>query len=144
MRQHLQNLRIGTRLALGFTLILVLATVATSSALVIGRSATQSTERMMEKPLAKERVVADWYVMTFAAIARTSMIARSSDSELSTTFAKPIAESVEKTSGLVKKLEPLLESDEEKALFKSIHETRATYQAAKVAVMNAKKAGNAD
>jgi methyl-accepting chemotaxis protein len=143
MRHLLNNLRIGSRLALGFALILILATVATSTALLSARSGAQATQQMMQVPLAKERLVADWYVMTYSAIARTSMIARSSDNNLSSMFAKPIADSVTKTSGIVKQVEALLSTPEEKTLLASITDERAKYQAAKVAVMNAKKAGDA-
>jgi methyl-accepting chemotaxis protein len=143
MRHLLNNLRIGSRLALGFALILILATVATSTALLSARSGAQATQQMMQVPLAKERLVSDWYVMTYSAIARTSMIARSSDNNLSSMFAKPIADSVTKTSGIVKQVEALLSTPEEKTLLASITDERAKYQAAKVAVMNAKKAGDA-
>ena len=42
----------------------------------------------------KERLVADWVVLTYSAIARTSMIARSSDASLSDTFKDTIVASV--------------------------------------------------
>jgi methyl-accepting chemotaxis protein len=143
MKHFFLNMRLGARLALGFGLILVLSIVATSSALLTARAGAQATEQMMQVPLAKERLVSDWYVLTYSAIARTSLIARSSDNELSTLFAKPIADSVTAASAVVKQVEPLLGTPDEKAKFAAINALRAKYQAAKVAVMNAKKAGDA-
>jgi methyl-accepting chemotaxis protein len=143
MRHLFQNFRIGFRLAIGFALILILSIITTSSALLTARDSAEATRQMMQVPLAKERLVSDWYLMTYSAVARTSMIARSSDNELSSMFAKPIADSVTKTSGIVKQVEVLLSTPEEKALLATITDERAKYQAAKVAVMNAKKAGDA-
>ncbi|MEX5745783.1 methyl-accepting chemotaxis protein [Massilia sp. X63] len=143
MNYFFHHMRIGTRLALAFALILVLATVATGSALLAAQASARATEQMMAEPLAKERLVSSWYVMTYSAIARTSLIARSSDHSLSEVFAKTIADSVTRSTELIKKIEPLLASPEEKAKLDSIKALRAKYQAAKVAVMDAKKAGDA-
>jgi methyl-accepting chemotaxis protein len=142
MRHYFLNLRIGTRLTLGFIVILILSIIATWSALLTARQGNDATQGLLKEPLAKERLISDWYVMTYSAIARTSLIARSSDNELSSKFAKPIADSVVVANGLIKQIEPLLTTDEEKRLLKSITEHRAKYQAAKVAIMDAKKAGN--
>ena len=83
----LSNLRISSRLTLGFAVVLLLATASTSIALISGNRNAAATREMMEKPLAKERLIADWYVLIYSAIARTSMIARSTDEKLATTFA---------------------------------------------------------
>ena len=139
----LKNLRIGSRLAVGFAAILVLSLAGTASALYTARASADSTRQMMELPLAKERLISDWYVMTYSAIARTSLIARSSDATLSTTFAKDIADSVTAGSALIKQVEPRLSTPEEKTAFQQIIALRKVYQDSKVQVMNARKAGNA-
>ena len=139
----LSHLRIGTRLAAGFALVLLLSVISTSYALYSARVNAEATRQMMEKPLAKERLVSDWYVLIYSAIARTSMIARSTDETLSNVFAETIADSTKQGSELLKKIEALLDSDEEKAIFKSSIAERVKYQDAKTLVMNARKAGNA-
>jgi methyl-accepting chemotaxis protein len=136
--------RIGTRLAIAFAAVLLLSTISTSYSLMTARIAANATRQMTEQPLVKERLVSDWYVFTYSAIARTALIARSTDDTLATTFAKPIADSVAKSTELMKQLEPLLVTDEEKAMMKAIVAERAKYQAAKVEVMNAKQAGDAE
>ena len=139
----LKNLRIGSRLAIGFATILVLSLAGTGSALYTARESAADTQKLMEQPLAKERLVSDWYVMTYSAIARTSMIARSSDATLATVFAKPIADSVTNATAIVKDVESRLTSDSEKEVFNNIVALRKKYQDAKVQVMNARKAGDA-
>jgi methyl-accepting chemotaxis protein len=143
MKYFLRHIRIGSRLTIAFALILVLATIATASALLAARSNAEATERMLAVPLTKERLVSDWNVNTYSAIVRTSLIARSSDNTLSTVFAKDIADSVTRSTEIIKKVEPLLDSPEEKSQLQAVQSLRAKYQAAKVEVMDAKKAGDA-
>jgi methyl-accepting chemotaxis protein len=144
MSHYLQNLRIGTRLTFGFALILVLSIVSTTYALVSARANVAAMETMTGAPLAKERLVADMKTLMSGGIWRTSMIARSADGGLAVAFADAQAEGVKSGNVVIKKIEGLLESEQEKALFAAITATRATYQAAKVAVMDAKKAGNSE
>jgi methyl-accepting chemotaxis protein len=143
MKYFLRHTRIGTRLAIAFASILVLATIATASALMAASANADATEKMLAVPLAKERLVSDWNVNTYSAIVRTSLIARSTDTTLSTVFAKDIADSVSASTEIIKKVEPLLDSPEEKAQLATVQSLRAKYQAAKVEVMDAKKAGDA-
>jgi methyl-accepting chemotaxis protein len=144
MSQYLQNLRIGTRLTFGFALILVLSIVSTTYALVSARANVAAMETMTGAPLAKERLVSDMKTLMSGGIWRTSMIARSADGGLAVAFADAQAEGVKSGNAVIKKIEGLLETEQEKALFAAITAERAKYQAAKVAVMDAKKAGNSD
>jgi len=139
----LSQLRIGHRLAAGFTIVLLLSLVATSVALVNARNNAEATRHMMEKPLAKERLIADWYVLIYSAIARTALIARSSDDSLSTTFADVIAASAKRGGELMGNVKELAISDEERKTLDDVTEVRNKYQQAKNDVMNARKAGDA-
>jgi methyl-accepting chemotaxis protein len=82
----LRNLRIGTRLALGFAIVLGLTVVAAAFSLVSAVRNAEATRLMMQSPLAKERLISDWYLLTYAAIARTAMISRTTDETLPITF----------------------------------------------------------
>jgi methyl-accepting chemotaxis protein len=138
----LPNVRIGTRLAIGFAVVLALSVLSTGYALMNASANAGATKRMMAIPLAKERIASDWYVLIFSAIARTSIIAKSTDGSIAKVFADEIAASTKKGTETLKRLEPLLTSDEERAIYKTSLEWRVKYQAAKDLVMNAKKAGN--
>jgi methyl-accepting chemotaxis protein len=139
----LSQMRIGTRLAIGFAVVLLLAILATSVALVNARTNAKATRAMMEQPLAKERLVSDWYVLIYSAIARTALIARSSDDKLSDTFADVIAASTKRGGELLGQIKELLSTDEERKIYDEITTLRNTYQKAKTDVMNARKAGDA-
>ncbi|WP_447777358.1 methyl-accepting chemotaxis protein [Variovorax boronicumulans] len=136
------NLRIGTRLTIAFGIVLGLSVISSAVALISARNNAEATRIMMQSPLAKERLIADWYVLTYSAIARTSMIARTTDEALPMLFADVISESVKKGTETMAKVEALLVTDEEKATYKSIVELRAKYQAAKDDVTRAKASGN--
>jgi len=142
MTYFFRHLRIGTRLAAAFALILILAIIATASALLTARAGAQATERMMDMPLKKERLASDWYVFTYSAIERTSLIARSTDNTLSTVFAKQIAASTANATATIAQIEPLLDAPEEKSLMATVQKNRAAFQAAKKAVMDAKSTGD--
>ncbi len=139
----LSRIRITSRLAIGFAVVLLLATIATSYALVTTRHSAEATKTMMASPLAKERIVADWYAITHSAVIRTTFIAKSTDSELAKTFATDIANSVKNATVKSKELEALLSLDGEKTRYAQILDKRKVYQAAKEATMSAKLAGNA-
>ena len=141
--QFLSQLRIGPRLAAGFGIVLLLSAIGTSYALYHSNDTANATRAMMDRPLAKERIVSDWYVLIYSAVARTQMIARSSDNELSTTFATAIADSAKRGAELLKSIEGLLETDEERKIYQDAVAIRTKYQDAKNQVMNAKKAGDA-
>ncbi|MYM26727.1 HAMP domain-containing protein [Duganella sp. CY15W] len=139
----LSQMRIGTRLAFGFAVVLLLAILATSVALVNARANAQATRAMMEQPLAKERLVSDWYVLIYSAIARTALIARSTDDKLSDTFAETISASTKRGSELLAQIKELLATDEERKMYEEITELRSKYQKSKTDVMNARKASDA-
>ena len=139
----LSNISIGSRLALGFAVVLLLSIVSTSFALLSARSNAQATKLMMEQPLAKERLVSDLYLLIYSAIERTTLIAKSSDDTLSTTFAAAIADGTKKGSGLLQQVEGMLAGAQEKEVFQAAMAVRAQYQQAKGQVMEAKKAGDA-
>jgi methyl-accepting chemotaxis protein len=139
----LSNFRIGTRLAAGFAVVLGLTLLSSAFALISARSSAEATRHIMQGPLAKERLISDWYVLTYSAIARTAMIAKTTDETLPVTFADVISDSVKKGSETMAKVEALLVADSEKSMFKSITDLRVKYQAAKSEVAKIKASGNA-
>ncbi|WP_295995894.1 methyl-accepting chemotaxis protein [Rugamonas sp.] len=139
----LSHMRIASRLALGFAIVLLLSVCATSVALYNARANAEATKQMMARPLAKERIVADWYVLIYSAVVRTQVIARSSDDTLSTSFAPSITASVKLGSELLKSIDGLIDNDAERTMYRDATTLRNKYQAIKNAVMAAKKAGDA-
>jgi methyl-accepting chemotaxis protein len=138
----LSHTRIGTRLATAFAIVLLLAVVATTVGLLNARSNGAATKQMMEQPLAKERLVSDWYVLIYSAVARTELIARSKDETLPVVFADTIAASTKRGGELLGKVKELLASDDERKLYDATIELRNAYQKAKSAVGDIRKTGD--
>src|SRR5665647_631817 len=138
------NLKVGTRLGIGFAIVLALSIISTATGIWNMRQVAVATQQMMETPLAKERIVSDWYVLINSAIVRTSFIVKSTDESLATTFAEDIAASTKKGTGIQNSLEPLLASDAEKEMYKGIKTLRAKYQQAKESAMKAKLEGKTE
>lgn len=130
------NLKVGTRLGIGFAVVLVLATVSTAIGIWNMRQVAVATQRMMATPLAKERTVSDWYHNISAAVIRTSFIIESEDNSLSAKFAADIAAGAKKASAIQNNFE--LTSDREKAMYEKIKMYREQFQVAKNAAMVAK------
>jgi methyl-accepting chemotaxis protein len=135
------NMKIGKRLGAGFTLILAMTLVITGFSIWRMTKVNELTDAMAT-PLKKERLITDWNTQIFGAIRRTAAIVRSSDPSLTAYFKEDAAATTGKSTELVKQIEPLLDSAEEKALFAKISEQRALYRAATNAAMKAKAEGD--
>jgi len=139
----LANIKIGKRLGLGFSLILAMTLViAAVGALRLG-DVVSSTKAMMAVPLAKERLITDWYSLNFASIRRTAAIVKSTDPSLGAYFKEDSAASVKKAAELLKQIEPLIATEgAEKDLFARILEQRKAYSASRDGAVKAKADGN--
>lgn len=140
----LSNWKIGRRLALGFFIVLALSTVVTVMGVLQIKNVSDITEEMVEQSVVKERLASDWARYIYAAVVRTTAIAKSSDPTLATFFAKASAESTSNTTALVKQVESLLSTEEEKKLYAELLEIRKTYTSNRDAVAKLKAAGKAD
>jgi methyl-accepting chemotaxis protein len=138
------NMRIATRMGIGFAIILALSFLSTAIALWRLQIVAEETHTMMQEPLAKERMIADWYRYIHTAVRRTAAIAKSSDSSLTTFFAEDSAATSKGASEMQKGVEPLLTTAKEKELFQAIGEQRKIYAAARDAIVKAKAEGRAD
>src|SRR5450830_1913301 len=108
----LSSLKIGKRLALGFAVILVFAVLITGIGVWQLNALANATREMMQEPLAKERYISDWNKNINVAVIRTTAVAKSSDLSLGPFFAANAAEITKSTSDLLKKIEPLISSNE--------------------------------
>ena len=140
----MKNLTIGTRLAGGFGLVLALMTLVTWFGLSHMHGVAEATRDMMQQPLAKERMISDWYRLIYTSVRRTSAIAKSSDPSLGQFFAEETKASVAEIEALQKKIVPLLDTAEEKRLFDAMQVTRKTYLAERDQIIALKKDGKVE
>jgi methyl-accepting chemotaxis protein len=137
------SLSIGKRLTLGFAGILALTIAIVVISLWRLETATSRTKTMMDVPLAKERMIGDWYLLVYAGVRRTSAVAKSADPSLAAFFAEETAESTKTAVELQKKIEPLITGDHERALYAAIMNERQGYTSARDSIFALKKSGSA-
>jgi len=138
----ISDLKIGTRLGIGFATVLAISVLATGIGIWNLRQVAQATQQMLDQPLAKERIAADWDLLVVAAIVRTELIIKSADNSLSADFAADIQSGQEKSAALQKSLEPLLASDDEKAAYRDIGAMRTRFLQAKNEAVRLKQGGD--
>ncbi|MGH8855644.1 MAG: methyl-accepting chemotaxis protein, partial [Telluria sp.] len=136
------NLTIGVRLSAGFALTLFMAVLIAGTGIWRLDQVANASRVTLAAPLAKERLIAEWYTQIFAAVRRTAAIVKSSDPSLTAYFKDDAAATGKLASDLVKQIEPLVEGDKETALFKRILEQRKLYSTARDSAVQAKADGN--
>jgi methyl-accepting chemotaxis protein len=138
------NIRIGARLALGFGVVLAMSVIIAGVGLSQLKGMAAASRAMADLPIKKERLVSDWARVISVGIMRTTAIAKSADPSLSAFYANSTAEGSRKSTAIVKQLEPLLTTQEEKDLYAKVGTIRKTYIDARDDIMKAKAAGKAD
>ena len=126
----MNKLKTRARLSIGFGVVLALMLVI--AAIGIWRLATvaQATRNMTQTPLAKERMISDWYQAISTGVTRTTAISKSSDLSLLAYFEPSAAETTKTSTNLQEQIGKLLVTDEEKKLFSDIAVDRSAYKAA--------------
>ena len=136
------HLNIGKRLAIGFALTLATAVLIAAVGIARVNSGAASTAQVLAEPLAKERMITEWYMQIFAAVRRTAAIVKSSDAELGPYFKEDAAQTGKRSSELMKQIEALVAPGEEQALFERIGEQRKAYSSARDEAVKAKADGD--
>lgn len=136
------NMKIGARLMLGFGVVLVLSIVITANGIRELHTVAAITRSMLDLPIEKERMVSDWAAITRESITRTIEVAKSTDPSLAQYSAQFGVEGSKMSLEIMKKLEPLLSSAEEKDLYAKTLEVRKSFLAGRDGVMKLKAAGN--
>jgi methyl-accepting chemotaxis protein len=138
----ISDLSIGRRMALGFAVILAILILNTALGIYRLQGVAAATREMMAQPLAKERLISDWYRNVFAGIRRTTAIAKSADPSLATFFAEEAKNATVFSQGLIKQIEAL-SNDDDRKLMADLGGTRKIYLESRDGLMKAKAAGDA-
>jgi methyl-accepting chemotaxis protein len=133
---------IGKRLAAGFSLTLAMAVLIAGVGISRLDHVANEAAGVLAAPLAKERLISEWYMQIFAAVRRTAAIVKSSDTSLVAYFKDDAATTGSRSTELIKQIEPLIASGEEQALFKKIGDQRKLYSTARDAAVKAKADGD--
>jgi methyl-accepting chemotaxis protein len=140
----MKNANIGKKIAIVFAVVLLFSTLITGLGLWHLNKMTASTRELMAVPLAKERLVSDWYRTIYGGSRRTLAIAKSADNSLVAFFAEDSVAGSKEAGALLKQVQSLLTSPEEAKLLKQISDARDFYNVQKAAVTKAKEANDAE
>ncbi|WP_295986853.1 methyl-accepting chemotaxis protein, partial [uncultured Variovorax sp.] len=121
----LKNLKIGTRLGLGFAALLILMAAIAATGMMRLASVGAANEDMMQRALVKERLAAQWSVLLGPAVANSFAMVKATDPKSIAYFEKARADKSVLINPVQKKLEEMLTSPEEKKLYSAIAEPRS-------------------
>ncbi|MBV6323497.1 methyl-accepting chemotaxis protein [Duganella violaceipulchra] len=138
----MNNLKIGTRLGFGFSLILLMLTAMTIIGILRLSSASALTDHMINEKIRDERLIAEWGKIIEVNAARTTgawMVADPADQKK---LEGMMAESSGRATKIQDQIGAGIEDEELKPLFKKVLDTRKTYTEIRKAVFAAKNAGD--
>jgi len=144
MSTFFSNLRIGHRLAVGFAAILLVAMTAIGIGIARLGAVAQASEQLMNEPLAKERMVGDWYRTIYAGMRRNLAVALSNDNAMDDYFATETAQQTKVAGDLQKLIEPHMNSPREQALWAEVAARRKAYVEMRARTLQLKKEGRLD
>ncbi len=140
----MNNLKLGTRLAGGFGILLAMIIIMCLVGLVSLANINESVETVTQRSLIKERWISDWARNIQAGVTRTTAIAKSTDASLAAFFTEEAAASTRNSSALQKQIEPLIQTPEETTLWQGIGKSRGDYLRTRDAIFKAKQSGDVD
>ncbi|CAN7612753.1 methyl-accepting chemotaxis protein [Acidovorax sp. LjRoot117] len=141
---RLSDLSVAKRLALGFSLVLLLLIGAIALSISRLNAVADATLEMVQNPIKTERLVSDWSRNLRTGITRTAAVARSSDPALADFFAEDSKASSKSSGELQKAVEALMFLDSEKKLFAEIGALRTIYLKNRDDIFALKKEGKVD
>jgi methyl-accepting chemotaxis protein len=140
----IRNLKIGTRLGLGFALVLVFLSAIAVLGIWRLQGVGHATSDMASQALVKERLAADWLVATSTNSVRTFALVKSDDPHDQEYFQKAIAKTSLGITETSEKLLAMLDTPEEKKLFEDSKEKRTAYIGFRTAALKLKAEGQAE
>ncbi|WP_295960968.1 methyl-accepting chemotaxis protein [Rhodoferax sp.] len=144
MPSFISNLSVAKRLGLGFALVLALSVAIIVVSITRLNAVAEAAQYMVASPIKTERIVSDWYRNIHTGVRRTGAIAKSNDPAMATFFAEDQAASSKSSSEYQKMVEALMDTEQEKTLFKQISEERKAYIAVRDSILELKKEGKTE
>ncbi|EJM95424.1 methyl-accepting chemotaxis protein [Herbaspirillum sp. YR522] len=140
----MKNMKIGTRLALGFAAILVLMGIITAIGVWRLHSVGTLNDTMVNDALVKERLVGEFYKSIELNVGRIVAAAKNADPVQQKYYKDQIVATIGKNTEYVKQMEALITDDAGRAALGEINERRKAVIATNTAVFKEKDAGNED
>jgi len=141
---NFSKLKVSTKLAAGFGLVVALVLAMGVSGIFLLHSAKSSTEHMINVVLAKRDLVVEWSNSTLVNGTRTMSIAKAADDSGQKAMEEQIKTTSTRIGEIQKQLDTLEKSSAEALLFQKIARERKKYIAVRDDMFTAMKAGRND
>ncbi|MES2760171.1 MAG: methyl-accepting chemotaxis protein [Pseudomonadota bacterium] len=138
----MKNLNIGTRLALGFAIVLSLLVALSAIALWRMQAASAITEHLIDEKVRNERLISEWAQIIHVNAARTTAAWLATDAGDQKSVEDQMKASSARATVVQDTLVKLLQEPTAKDLLGSVLTTRAAYTAARASVFKGKAAGD--
>jgi methyl-accepting chemotaxis protein len=138
----MKNLNIGTRLALGFAIVLSLLVALCAIAMWRMQSASAMTDHLINDKVRNERLIDEWAQVIHVNAARTTAAWLSADPAAQKDIEDQMKASSARATEVQNKLVELFQEPVAKDLLGQVLSTRASYTAARASVFKGKAAGD--
>ena len=124
---NISEMKVGTRLAVGFTAVLVTLTAIVGVALLRVQSLDRNISTIVDQAMMKERLFSEWAANTNLNGARTISVAESNDPKRQKQLQERIKQTSARISEIQKKLNAVEKDGEEKQLLDQVGAKRKVY-----------------
>jgi methyl-accepting chemotaxis protein len=138
----MKNMNIGTRLALGFAVVLSLLVALSAIALWRMEAASAATEVMINEKVTNERMIEEWVKIIEVNAARATSAWLAADPSDQKSVENQMTDSTARATEIQKKLGAVLLDPSAKEILAEIQATRTAYLAARTKVLKDKAAGD--
>lgn len=142
MNAVLKNINIGTRLALGFAVVLALLVAVSAIALWRLQAASVITEHLIDEKVRNERLISEWAQVIHVNAARTTAAWLATDVAEQKVLEDQMKASSARATVVQDTLVKLLQEPVAKDLLANVLKTRAAYTAARASVFKGKADGD--
>jgi methyl-accepting chemotaxis protein len=138
---EMRNWKIGTRLGIGFALVLALLAIVAGIGVLRLQKVGEANAEMVQRSLVKERLAASWLLNTSNNSVRTFALVKSNDAEVQDFLQKNMTKTSALISETQKKLEDMLDTPEEQAISADIKKKRTEYIGLRNGILKLKAEG---
>ena len=139
---RIANMKIGTRLGLGFGLILLLVAAMGATGIMRLENINGASRHLVDDSLGMQKSAQNWLLGTSVNASRTLALVKASNPEAQEFFQKAITAQSKQITEIQKSIEDRINSDKEKELFAEVAKKRSTYIDIRKSILAVKASGD--
>jgi len=139
---RIANMKIGTRLGMGFGLVLLLVAALGATGIMRLNNINDASRHLVDGSLQKQKAAGDWLLGTSVNAARTLALVKAGDPASQEFFQKAISAQSKQITVIQKGIEESLSEAKEKELFAEVGKKRTTYLDIRKSIIAVKDTGN--